>query len=305
MLQERCEGVVTRPVVQSLCRRPVVGEHVGTYSVTSLGGVGSTFLLEWLKRLHRVYQQQPASCSAENENASARADQCACPVLGQRGALPRHLVSCHIEDDGIYKHLADPAPLTGMGAGHRAVYLVGSPLNALASIFRRHYQCWHMHRLHDCWFTRRQRNGRIPCDSAAIARLRRQYGEEAATCRVPPVGPLSSLEAYAQHGSDLFGSIDQFSAWLSCRAPRCTFDILVIRYEALSDSLPALFDFLQLPPRTRALFPYERLRDVRARRRARPRGVSEAAFRNLSSVYGKLEAAVQRIPAEGLWLRNT
>ena len=304
MLHERCDGVVTRPVVQSLCRRPVVGEHVGTYSVTSLGGVGSTFLLEWLKRLHRVYQQQPASCSAQNENASAHADQCACPVLGQRGALPRHLVSCHIEDDGIYKHLADPAPLKGLG-GHRAVYLVGSPLNGLASIFRRRYQCWHMHRLHDCWFTRKQRNGRIACDSAAIAQLRRQYGEEAATCRVPPVGPLSSLAAYAQHGRDLFGSIDQFSAWLNCRAPRCTFDILVIRYEAIRESLPMLFDFLQLPPRTRALFPYEQLRDVRARRRARPRGMSAAAFRNLSSVYGALEAAVERIPAEGLWLRNT
>ena len=36
-----------------------------------------------------------------------------------------------------------------------------------------------------------------------MAELRRLYGEEATTCRVPPVGPLSSLEAYAEHGADL------------------------------------------------------------------------------------------------------
>ena len=175
--------------------------------MTSLGGVGSTFLLEWLKRLHRTFQREADSLCAQSSNAST--SSCGCPALAVRGSLPRHLISCHVDDDGLFKHLADPASLSGFGAGHRAVFLVGSPLSALASVFRRRFQCWHLHRLHDCWFTRRQRNGKIPCVSPAIDRLRQRYGAEAATCRVPPVGPLASFEAYAMHGADLFGAVAQ------------------------------------------------------------------------------------------------
>lgn len=211
----RCEGVTTHPTSGfTLCRRPLVGEHSGTYSVSSLGGVGSTFLLEWLKRLHRVFQAEAACHNASMQPCSS------CPALSARGALPRHLVSCHVDDDGILKHLADPASLSGFGSGHRAVYLVGSPTHAVASVFRRRFQCWHFHRLHDCWFTREQRDGRIPCDAAAVARLRRTHGEAAATCRVPPVGPLASVEEYARHGVDLFEAVSQFRSWLTCRRPR-------------------------------------------------------------------------------------
>ena len=290
---------VTPGVTPTLCRRPIAGEHIGTYSVTSIGGVGTTFLLEWLKRLHRVFQQ-PACSSSSSSNES-----CGCPALAERGSLPRHLISCHIDDDGLFKHLADPAQLSGFGAGHRAVYLVGSPLAALSSVFRRRFQCWHYHRLNDCWFTRRQRGGRIPCASPRMAELRRLYGEEATTCRVPPVGPLSSLEAYAEHGADLFGETRQFKSWLSCRKPRCSFDIFVLRLPRNRtdvSGLHRLFDFLELPERTRLLFPYERLHE-RPHRRRNP-DVSGGALSKLRAVYGGLEEAVERLPAEGLLLRN-
>ena len=294
-----CLGVHTRPQTPSLCRRPGAGEHHGTYSITSLGGVGSTFLLEWLKRLHRTFQHE----ADEGCLSSARPSNCtSCPVLARSNALPRHLVSCHIDDDGVFKHLADPASLSSFGPSHRAVYLVGSPLNALASVFRRRFQCWHMHRLQGCWFTRARRDGRIACDAPEIARLRSNYGVDAATCRVPPYGPLSSLAAYARHGTDLFGSVAQFSAWLSCRWPRCPFDILLIRYETLNASLSTLFDFLDLPPATRALFPYAKLR---ASRRHGALQVDEATLEQLQRIYGALDAVVARLPEKGLWLRNT
>ena len=76
-------------------------------------------------------------------------------------------------------------------------------------------------------------------------RLLRRFGAEASRCRVPPAGPLSSLEAYAAQGEDLFAKVAQFRAWLSCRAPDCRFDILVLRYETLNVSTQALFDFLE------------------------------------------------------------
>lgn len=288
----------------SLCRRPRIREHkAGTYSVTSIGGVGSTFLLEWLKSLHRGYQRE-TDCSIGAPNPTSV--QCRiCLPLATPGALPRHLVSCHIDDDGVFKHLADPAALNNLGSQHRAVYIVGSPVRAVASVFRRRFQCWHYHRLHGCWFTRRQREGRIQCNSPALTRFRARYGEAAAECRVPAIGPLSNLDAYAASGADLFGAVEQFTKWLSCRAPRCTFDILVIRYETLNASLPALFDFLELPTRVRDLFPFRRLRKPRSANGAAPAGLGLDSHVKLLGVYGALEAAMERIPAEGLRLRNS
>ena len=81
-------------------------------------------------------------------------------------------------------------------------------------------------------------------------------------------------------------------------------------------SLPLLFDFLELPPSTRRLFPFAKLRDTagggrRGRghrhdhRRSATADLSAGAAARLQHVYGALEAAVERLPPEGLWLRNT
>ena len=175
-----------------------------------------------------------------------------------------HLLSCDVNDDGVFKHLADPRPLNAFQR-HRAVFVVGSPVVSLASVFRRKFQCWHFHRLQNCWFTRAERDGVIPCEQPGVHAFRRRFGEAASACRVPRSrrhaevvdaraallppeprflgrpppshprtrflprrsGPLSTLESYAEQGEDLFGTFSQFRAWLSCRRPRCTFDILV------------------------------------------------------------------------------
>ena len=56
-------------------------------------------------------------------------------------------------------------------------------------------------------------------------------------------------------GADLFGTMAQFRSWLSCRAPRCTSDILVVRYETLNASVPSILDFLDVPLAARSHFP--------------------------------------------------
>ena len=65
-------------------------------------------------------------------------------------------------------------------------------------------------------------------------------------------------------------------------------------------SLPALFDFLSLPPQTRDLFPLV----YRSHQPHRDSAIDDALRLKLSAVYGGLSQSVSQIPAEGLLLRN-
>ena len=38
-----------------------------------------------------------------------------------------------------------------------------------------------------------------------------------------------SVDEYTANGQDLYYMRHQFTSWLTCRAPRCAFDILVLR----------------------------------------------------------------------------
>jgi len=280
------------------CRQPVVGHFNGTFSITSIGGVASTFLLEWFRQLEQVYRQQHECKSGNVLEKTLFIEGCNCPALAS-GGPPRHLLSCHVDDDGVFKHLADPRALNRFGH-HKAVFLVGSPIDAVASVFRRRFQCWHLYRLNNCWFTRAQREGLIPCEQPGIRVFRKAFGVQASKCRVPTDGPLSSLDAYARNGQDLFGTIAQFRAWMSCKAPACSFDILVIRYETLNASVPTLLDFLEVPAAARRYFPV-----VHGAHESLDASAEGGARRHrLRNIYGAMDDAINRIPPEGLWLRN-
>jgi hypothetical protein len=179
------------------CLEPLHRQYNGTYSITSMGGVGTTFLLEWLRHLELV-DRQTRECRLGLMEKALFGPSCDCPALAD-GGPSRHLTSCHYDDDGIFKHLADPTALNRF-PNHKAIYLVGSPLDAVASVFRRRFQCWHLYRLNNCWFTRRQREGLIPCEQPGIQAFRNRYGVAASTCRVPTEGPISSIDAYASNG---------------------------------------------------------------------------------------------------------
>ena len=181
------------------CNEPLPNQFNGTYSLTSMGGVGSTFLLEWLRHLEQADRQQRECKLGLAPEKALFGPSCDCPALADGGPR-RHLVSCHYDDDGIFKHLADPSALNRF-PNHRAIFLVGSPMDAVASVFRRRFQCWHLYRLNNCWFTKTERNGLIPCEQPGIQTFRRRYGEEASRCRVPSSGPISTLDEYARTGA--------------------------------------------------------------------------------------------------------
>jgi len=275
------------------CRPPQPGQFRGTFSVTSMGGVGSTFLLEWFRGLEQAYQESADCRDGLRREKPLVSRPCGCAPLSDGGPA-RHLLSCHVDDDGVFKHLADPSALNRF-PDHKAIFLVGSPIEAVASVFRRKFQCWHLYRLNDCWFTRKQREGLIPCNQSGVVAFRQQFGAAASSCRVPTAGPLASLDAFASNGADLFGTMAQFRSWLSCRAPRCTSDILVVRYETLNASVPSILDFLDVPLAARSHFPPFT---------PSHHGVDSGAAQQLRGIYGALDAAIERIPPQGLLLRN-
>ncbi|EOD21075.1 hypothetical protein EMIHUDRAFT_208218 [Emiliania huxleyi CCMP1516] len=256
------------------CRPPQPGQFRGTFSVTSMGGVGSTFLLEWFRGLEQAYQESADCRDGLRREKPLVSRPCGCAPLSDGGPA-RHLLSCHVDDDGVFKHLADPSALNRF-PDHKAIFLVGSPIEAVASVFRRKFQCWHLYRLNDCWFTRKQREGLIPCNQSGVVAFRQQFGAAAS--------------------SSVFNvACSAFRSWLSCRAPRCTSDILVVRYETLNASVPSILDFLDVPLAARSHFPPFT---------PSHHGVDSGAAQQLRGIYGALDAAIERIPPQGLLLRN-
>ena len=148
------------------CYEPLPNQFNGTYSVTSMGGVGSTFLLEWLRNLEQADRQQRECKLGMIPEKALFWPSWDCAALADGGPR-RHLVSCHYDDDGIFKHLADPSVLNRF-PNHKAIFLVGLPIEAVASVFRRNFQCWHLYCLNNCWFTRAEREGLIPCEQPGI-----------------------------------------------------------------------------------------------------------------------------------------
>lgn len=107
--------------------------------------------------------------------------------------------------------------------------------------------------------------------------------------------------AAAAPGVDLFGAAAQFRSWLSCRAPHCSFDILVVRYETLNQSVPAILDFLDVPPAARPFFPTVRPAHSTATELAGGRQIEH----RLQKIYGDLQEAIDQVPPTGLLLRNS
>ncbi len=127
-------------------------------------------------------------------------------------------------DSGQWKHMPAPPHDRFAKPGFRAVYLVGDPMDAVLSVFRRNYQMYH---------------------------VRRMLGD---------MGSWSdtiTLEAYLDRGVDLFKAIDQFENWFN--APR-DYPILFVKYRSLWKHLPELFAFAGLPSDRLKEFPQEKQR---------------------------------------------
>ena len=83
------------------CSDPLPGQYNGTFSITSIGGVASTFLLEWFRNVEQAQRQSLNCKTGLPAEKTLFADSCTCKAL-TGGAPPRHLVSCHLFYDSFY-----------------------------------------------------------------------------------------------------------------------------------------------------------------------------------------------------------
>ena len=154
-----------------------------------------------------------------------------------------------------YKHCPVP-PLFG-NTGLKVIYVVGNPILAAASLFRRGYQAGQAGKL--------------------------QYSR--VFRRLPQEG--LSLKDYAAQGRDLFLFQKHFEAWTK---EFVFYPTMVVKYEAIHDSLTQISEFLNLPPEFVSDFP-----PLKERGSVLEKIDSETLGR-FEAMYGTLAARIHRLP---------
>jgi hypothetical protein len=154
-----------------------------------------------------------------------------------------------------YKHC--PVPPVFGSRELKVVYVVGNPILAAASLFRRGYQAGQAGKLQ-------------------YSRIVRRFPEEGL-----------SLKDYAARGRDLFLFQEHFEAWTK---KFVFYPTLVVRYEAIHDSLPQMAKFLNLPSEFLSEFPplKERGSDIAK--------IDPATLQGLETIYGNLARKIQSLP---------
>ena len=150
--------------------------------VVSAGGVGTSFLMHFLK--HYCW------------------------------------VNCPHDMDGL-KHA--PVPPYALFPGLKAIYIVGDPIEATISLFRRGYQHAQARKL-------------IPPSATEL----------------PEPESLETLDRYAAFGQDCFQFEAHYRRW---RHRPTAYPILFIKYRSIWKHLDAIFEFLNLPRHYQSNFP--------------------------------------------------
>jgi hypothetical protein len=142
-------------------------------------------------------------------------------------------------DSGIWKHMRQP-PLRKqygdyMGSNYRCVYLVGSPVEAVLSVFRRQFHVFHIDRM------------QVKKDSLpAHWNLANEHANW-------------HLQDYVAERRDIFGLEAHFDNWTKSSSER-DYQIFIVKFEKLWEYLPQLFDFLGLDSLAMQNFPKRRER---------------------------------------------
>jgi hypothetical protein len=154
-----------------------------------------------------------------------------------------------------YKHCPVP-PVCGV-AGLKVVYVVGNPILAAASLFRRGYQAGQAGKLQ-------------------YSRIVRRFPKDGLV-----------LKDYAAEGNDLFLFHKHFEAWTK---EFVFYPTLVVKYEAIHDSLPQIAKFLNLPAEFLSEFPplKERGSDIAK--------IDPETLQGLEIMYGNLARKIQSLP---------
>jgi hypothetical protein len=154
-----------------------------------------------------------------------------------------------------YKHCPVP-PLHG-GKNLKVIYVVGSPVLAAASLFRRGFHTDQVGKLQ-------------------YSKLRRRF----------PNRNLA-LEDYAKAGLDLFLFEEHFEAWTK---DYVFYPTLVLKYESIHESLARIRDFLNLPPEFVSDFPPQKERGSSLDK------IAQETLENLQKMYGSLENKINSLP---------
>jgi len=176
------------------------------------------------------------------------------------GFLERHGVDIPMTYDQIpWKHQRTPPPSDRVPPDFQALYIFSDPRDATLSIFRRGLQYLHLHRM---------------------GNARTCFG----ATRSPESWPL---EAFLQNRDDTFGMESQFHAWTTAERD---YPILVLRFDALWQRLPQVFDFLGLPHNYADDFPNHR------HRHSSWRDLEPEKRRRFSAIYSTLIEKVEAQP---------
>lgn len=157
-----------------------------------------------------------------------------------------------------YKHCPVP-PLFG-SKQLKVIYVVGNPILAVVSLFRRGYQSGQVGKLQ-------------------YSRIVRKLPEESL-----------SLKDYAARGRDLFRFQEHFEAWTK---EFVFYPTLIVKYEAIHESLPQISEFLNLPSEFISEFPplKERGSDLAK--------IDPETLRGLEVMYGEFTRAIESMPMLG------
>jgi hypothetical protein len=165
---------------------------------------------------------------------------------------------CRVNDprdmDG-YKHCPVP-PLRG-SKNLKVIYVVGDPILAAASLFRRGFHA--------------DQAGKLQ-----YSKLRRRF----------PNRNLA-LEDYAKAGLDLFLFDEHFEAWTK---DYVFYPTLVLKYESIYESLAQIGEFLSLPPEFVSDFPPPKERGSSLDK------IAQENLENLQKMYGSLQDKINSLP---------
>jgi len=177
-------------------------------------------------------------------------------------AISKYKNTNQFEDEDGYKHL--PFPPLSRGE-YKIIYVLGDPIIATLSLFRRDYQHWQSLKLQRYYFKR----------------------------NVVPLG--QSLEEYASVGTDGFCFERHYNNWSERYLKQPT---LFVKYEAIHDSVSQIRQFLDLPTDFEDTFPVrvERQSKVESLDVSVAQGLSEISLR-YSSIVNGLPDCELRIPA--------
>lgn len=149
------------------------------------------------------------------------------------------------------KHVDRP-PLT-LQQNLKAIYIFGDPYNAIYSMFRR----------------KLQRNN-------SILFLSNYF--------INPIDVDCTLEQYLEEGIDRLKLGNAFENWSNSKV---NYPIMLVKYEALWDHLPEIFDYLEIPRSEIKNFPNQKERN------SNWQSLSQEAKHNLHQMYGELHYKIK------------